>query len=92
MKLRQDLQRLISNVWLAAAPLVILLMLLVGLPAIFAIVHAILAHMLGREAADTLSMDALMWTSELTLVLAPAGLLVYAAVAIARRLPRRKQP
>jgi hypothetical protein len=82
--------RFIAKAWLVAAPLVILFLLLVGAPIILAVAHAIIARISGREAADTLLMDAMTWTWIAVLALAPIGLIVYGAVRLTRRFLRKR--
>lgn len=84
--------RFISKSWLVAAPLIILLLLLVGVPIILAIVHAIAARTIGPEAADTLLMDVMTWTWILVLVLAPIGLAIYLIFRLTRWLLSERKP
>lgn len=90
MKSVQAIWRFISNAWLVAAPLVILVLLFVGVPIIIAVAHVIVARISGPEAADTFLMDAITWTWIAALVLAPIGLVIYGAVCLARRLLRKR--
>jgi hypothetical protein len=94
MKSLQSLRRFISASWLVAAPLVVLLLLIV-VPILFAVVSAIIERVYGNEAADDFSaymFGAMMWGAELVLVLAPIALAVYGIVRVARWLARRKEP
>ena len=88
------IRRFIANAWLAAAPLVILF-LLIAIPLCLAIVGAIIGRVWGPEAADdftTAVFGAMMWGGELALGLAPIGLAIYGLVRLARWLVRKKQP
>jgi ABC-type sugar transport system permease subunit len=82
--------RFAAKAWLVAAPMVILFLFFVGAPIILAVAHAIVAHISGPEAADTLLMDAMTWTWIAVLVLAPTGLIVYGAVRLAKRFLRER--
>jgi len=94
MKSLQSLRRFISASWLVAAPLVVLLLLIV-VPILFAVISAIIERLFGSEAADDFSaymFGALMWGGELVLVFAPIALALYGIVRVARWLARKKEP
>ena len=94
MKFLQALRRFIATSWLVAAPLVVV----VGLVAaviLLAIFQALIERLFGGETGDrfaNLWFGALMWAAELTLLLAPIGLVVYLIAMGARRYMRKKQP
>lgn len=85
MKPLQALWRFVSTTWFVAAPLLVLFVVLVVLPIVFMIMHAILVRTIGRDDADTYLMGAIMWTSEFTLVLGPLAFVIYVGYRVARR-------
>lgn len=88
------IRRFIANAWFAAAPLVILF-LLIAIPLCFAIVSAIIGRVWGPQAAEdftTAVFGAMMWVGELTLGLAPIGLAIYGLIRLARWLIRKRRP
>jgi hypothetical protein len=91
MKFIRPISRFISNTWLAAGPLVLLFVFVIGVPAIFGLVHVIVARMWGPETADNFLMNAGMLAG-MALVLAPIGLAAYAMVSVAKWLVRKKEP
>jgi hypothetical protein len=94
MKSVQAIRRFISRSWLVAGPLIILF-LLIAIPIVLAIVDAIVERAFGPEMAERYSvfwLDAMMWTGEMTLLLAPVVLAIYVAFRLARWLIRKKGP
>jgi len=94
MKLVQTIRRFIARSWLAAAPLVILF-LLIAIPLCLAVVHTIIERVFGPEAAESFFdfvFGAAMWGGELVLVLAPIGLTIYGIVRLARWFGRKRRP
>jgi hypothetical protein len=85
MKPLQDAWRFVTTTWFVAAPLLVLFVVLVVLPVVFMIMHAILVRMIGRDDADTMLMGAVMWTSEFVLVLGPLAFVIYVGYRVARR-------
>ncbi|TPQ34184.1 hypothetical protein C2U70_17640 [Bradyrhizobium guangdongense] len=82
------IRRLISNAWLAAPPLVILL----GLVAAFALIgvaSAIIAHVAGVQASDNFIADIMTLLGMLVLFM-PLAIAIYALVALARWISARK--
>jgi hypothetical protein len=64
-------------------------------PIVLAIARAIIERIFGPEAAERFSvfwLDAMMWTAELALLLAPVVLAIYVAFRLARWLIRKKEP
>jgi len=92
MKSLQAIRRFISNAWLAAAPLVVLFGLVVGVPILVGIAHWIVARVSDPETADNLLMDVGMTAAAMVLLLTPAGLAIYAIVRLAKWLIGKKEP
>jgi len=91
MRFIRPVSRFISNTWLAAGPLVLLFAFVIGVPAVFGLVHVIVARIWGPETADNFLMNAGMLAGML-LVLAPIALAAYALVCIAKWLVGKKEP
>jgi hypothetical protein len=92
MKFLQAIRRFLSKAWLAAGPL-ILLLLLIAIPIALAIISAIIERIFGPETAERFAvfwMDAMMWGLELLFILAPIALVVYVAFRLAKWLRRKK--
>jgi predicted permease len=91
MKSIRPISRVVSNTWFAAGPLVLLFALVIGVPAIFGLVHVIVARIWGPETADNFLMNAGMLAG-MVLVFAPIGLAAYAMVCVAKWLVGKKEP
>jgi hypothetical protein len=90
MKSVQAIRRFISNSWLVAAPLVILVLLIGGL-AFLGIVYAIVGYVFGAEAADNFIANAMVLFG-MAFELGLLGLVIYAMFCVARWFLRRKKP
>jgi len=84
------LWRFISNAWLVAAPLVIVV-LLAGVFAVIWMIQAIIGRLYGADAADTFIANAMVLLA-MAFELALLGLAAYGMFCIARWLLRRKEP
>ena len=91
MKSVQAIRRFVSNAWLAAAPLVVLFGLVVGLPILAGMAHGIVAWLFDRDTADKLLMDVGMTATAMVLVLTPIGAAIYAIVCLARWRGEKKE-
>lgn len=90
MESLQAIRRLISNAWLAATPLVLILFI-IGFFVFIDIVRRIVEYGWGIEAAEKLLINAMIlavWALALTV----AGLAVYGMICLARWLLRRDEP
>ena len=88
MKSVQAIRRFVSNAWLVAAPLVIVVLLVAGL-ALLGVVYAIVGSVFGAETADNFLANAMVsfW---IAFELALLGLAVYGIFCVARWLLRKK--
>jgi hypothetical protein len=91
MKLFRAIREFAANVWLAAAPLVVLVLLPIALFICLFVAEKIVALTWGREAADTFLANTMTLLGA-SLVLGLIGLLLYALFAVARWLLRSKNP
>ncbi|MBR0715969.1 hypothetical protein [Bradyrhizobium liaoningense] len=82
-------RRLISNAWLAAPPLVILLATIAAF-ALIGIASVIIARIAGTQASGNFVADAMTLFGMLVLF-TPVAIAVYALVALARWIVARKQ-
>jgi uncharacterized membrane protein len=89
MKSMQAIRRFISTSWLVAAPLVIVVLLIVGL-ALLGIVDAIVGSVFGAEAADNFIANAMVLFG-MAFELGLLGLVIYAMFCVARWLLRKKE-
>ena len=88
MKGLRTIRRFISNAWLAAAPLVILLLLVGGLVVlgiVLGVVTAIVRSAYGPTAAENFLLGSVVWLAFL-FALAMVGLIGYGLLCIARWL------
>jgi ABC-type sulfate transport system permease component len=94
MRAVEAIRRFFSKAWLAAAPLIILF-LLVAIPIVLAIVSKTIEHVSGPEVAerfDVFWVDITMGALELTFILAPIALVAYVAFRLTKWLVRKRQP
>ena len=94
MNFGQAIRRFIANAWLAAAPLVIVF-LLIAIPLCLAIIGAIIEGIWGPDAAEDFSTSVfggMMWGGELALGLAPIGLIAYGLYRLARWWLGQRKP
>ena len=87
MTLFQTVRRTFSNAWLAAAPLVIILLIIAALIAVMAIL-GVIRLAFGPDAADTALMNA-MTVFGMVVVAAPVALAAYGLYRLALELKRR---
>jgi hypothetical protein len=90
MKSMQAMQRFISTSWLVAAPLVIVVLLVVGL-ALLGFVYAIVGSLFGAEVAENFIANATVLFG-MAFELGLLGLVIYAIYCLARWLLRKKAP
>jgi preprotein translocase subunit SecG len=90
MKSVQAIWRFISTSWLVAAPLVIVVLLVVGL-ALLGIAHAIIGSVFGAETADNFLADTMAWAAMVFVLALLLGLPIYAIFCLARWLVRKKE-
>ena len=90
MKFVQAIWRVISNTWLVAAPLVVVV-LIVAVFAFIGIGQAIIERVFGSEAAENFIANTmvLLW---MALELALLGLALYGLFCLARWILRKKEP
>jgi hypothetical protein len=88
MKFVQAIWSFISNAWLVAAPLVIVI---IGVFAFIGIVQAIIERVFGNETAENFVANTmvLLW---MALELALLGLVLYGLFCLARWFLRKKAP
>lgn len=91
MKLLRAIREFAANVWLAAAPLVVLVLLPVAVFIGLFVAEKIVARVWGRDAADTFLANAMTLLGA-SLVLGLIGLLLYGLISAARWLLRPKKP
>ena len=91
MKVLQAIRRFVSNHPVAAPPLILVAVYVIGMP-IFIVVALVVTRFMGPDpdAADTLLMGAIMWTSAAFFVLAPISLAIYAMFGLAKWLGSKK--
>jgi hypothetical protein len=90
MKFVQAIWPFISNAWLVAAPLVIVIVI-IGVFAFIGIVQAIIERVFGNETAENFVANTmvLLW---MALELALLGLVLYGLFCLARWFLRKKAP
>lgn len=83
------IRRLISNAWLAAPPLVILLAL-IGAFALLGVASAIIARVAGTQASDNFVAD-VMTLFGMLILFAPLAIAITALVAVTRWIIARQR-